>query len=446
METTDKIAVTYTRPGFSPAVETVDVGMTSRFARISGPAIIISTPEKAGIEFKRKVSYSVTNDSGVPVSSHTVLINGRTAVRDASTFTIASTDLEGGKAEVTVSATNFSPVTVLLTPAMLSSDKPIAITLSPERRGTLLRLDFGDGRIFENSMVFEKNDPEYRLLRAGRFHGFRAHRIMGSEPETYNVEVNTLSAPASDMPQRVEPVAPAIEKETAEAPRQPEHRPLKTPQISVAEECPSPAGEETDENTPSRRTARIWTRRIVVLALFLVAIGGLAWYITRTQQNPGAVSQSSFTADSAAAFPDAEPALEPQQAAADAATPEPAQAAAPAEGMGNDLAYFNNNAVWRRADLTTDAGRAFFDTMVSGDIDAIASSDYFAVQGRATNPKALQIIELLWAAKGTGTQNSNQRVLTARRKSAEINLSEVYELLARYRDANPNTAPRPVKK
>ena len=123
-----------------------------------------------------------------------------------------------------------------------------------------------------------------------------------------------------------------------------------------------------------------------------------------------------------------------------------APAAAPAEGMGNDLAYFNNNAVWRRADLTTDAGRAFFDTMVSGDIDAIASSDYFAVQGRATNPKALQIIELLWAAKGTGTQNSNQRVLTARRKSAEINLSEVYELLARYRDANPNTAPRPVKK
>ncbi len=446
VETTDKIAVTYTRPGFSPAVETVDVGMTSRFARISGPAIIISTPEKAGIEFKRKVSYSVTNDSGVPVSSHTVLINGRTAVRDASTFTIASTDLEGGKAEVTVSATNFSPVTVLLTPAMLSSDKPIAITLSPERRGTLLRLDFGDGRIFENSMVFEKNDPEYRLLRAGRFHGFRAHRIMGSEPETYNVEVNTLSAPASDMPQRVEPVAPAIEKETAEAPRQPEHRPLKTPQISVAEECPSPAGEETDENTPSRRTARIWTRRIVVLALFLVAIGGLAWYITRTQQNPAAVSQSSFTADSAAAFPDAEPALEPQQAAADAATPEPAQAAAPAEGMGNDLAYFNNNAVWRRADLTTDAGRAFFDTMVSGDIDAIASSDYFAVQGRATNPKAVQIVELLWAAKGTGTQNSNQRVLTARRKSAEINLSEVYELLARYRDANPNTAPRPVKK
>lgn len=183
----------------------------------------------------------------------------------------------------------------------------------------------------------------------------------------------------------------------------------------------------------------------MVLALFLVAIGGLAWYITRTQQNPVAVSQSSFTADSAAAFPDAEPALEPQPAPA-AATPEPAAAAAPAQGVGNDLAYFNNNAVWRRADLTTDAGRAFFDTMVSGDIDAIASSDYFAVQGRATNPKAVQIVELLWAAKGTGTQNSNQRVLTARRKSAEINLSEVYELLARYRDSNPNTSPRPVKK
>lgn len=445
VESTDKIAVTYTRPGFSPAVETVDVGMTSRFARISGPALLISTAEKAGIEFKRKVSYSVTNDSGVPVASHTVLVNGRTAVRDADSFMIASADLEGNKAEVTISATNFRPVTVQLTPDMLSSDQPLEITLLPERRGTLLRLDFGDGRIFENNVVFQKNDPEYRLLRAGRFHGFRAHRIMGSEPETYNVEVNTTAAPVMDMTQRSEPVAPAITKEPAEAPREPERRPLKSPDIRVAEECPATADDEPEENTPSRRTARIWTRRIVVLALFLVAIGGLAWYITRTQQNPVAVSQSSFTADSAAAFPDAEPALEPQPTPG-AAAPETAAAAAPAEGMGNDLAYFNNNAVWRRADLTTDAGRAFFDTMVSGDIDAIASSDYFAVQGRATNPKAVQIVELLWAAKGTGTQNSNQRVLTARRKSAEINLSEVYELLARYRDSNPNTSPRPVKK
>ncbi len=55
------------------------------------------------------------------------------------------------------------------------------------------------------------------------------------------------------------------------------------------------------------------------------------------------------------------------------------------------------------------------------------------------------MMNLLWASKGTGTQNSNQRVLTNRKKSGVINLTEVYDALARYRDANPNTSPRPTK-
>lgn len=203
VDASGKLTITYTRTGFAPAEQTIDVGSTSRFARISGAALIIQQPEKAGIVFSRKINYTVTDENGSPIPTHTVLVDGRTAVRDAGTFMISSHHFHNGKAEVSVSATNYHQANITVTPEMLADNETINVTLSPEKQGTLFRFDFGDGRIFENSVTFEKNDEEYRQLRAGRFHGFRAHRIVGSQPETYNV---VLSAGLADDP--AEPAVP----------------------------------------------------------------------------------------------------------------------------------------------------------------------------------------------------------------------------------------------
>lgn len=451
VDASEKLTITYSRPGFASVEQTIDVGQTNRYAYISVPALIVNTPEKAGIEFSRSVTYSVADENGEPLPTHTLLVNGRAVMRNADSFVLSSADFRDGKAEISVSATNFRPVKLSLSPEMINDGEPLRITLKTEKRGTLLRFDFGDGRIFENSVVFEKNDPEYLQLRAGVFHGFRANRIVGSDPETYNVVISADNAAAEPIDDtRSQPVAPVIENEApSNQPEAPKPQTLNAPDIRPLEEPEEEPQEKLPDDTPTTRREGIRWGRVAAIAAALVVIAGIAiFFMLRPADSPAsaqpgltAVNDSIAAADTVgviAEAPDATP-TQPAQTSS-AQTPAPA-----VDGMGADLAYFNKNNVWRRDDLTTDAGRAFFDTLVSGNIDAIASSDYFAIPGRATNKQAVKMINLLWASKGTGTQNSNQRVLTGRKKSGVINLNEVYDALARYRDANPNTSPRPAK-
>ena len=449
VDASEKLTITYSRPGFTSVEQTIDVGQTNRYAFISVPALIVNTPEKAGIEFSRSVTYSVADENGDPLTTHTLLVNGRAVMRDADSFVLSSADFRDGKAEISVSATNFRPVKLSLTPAMIESGEPLRITLKTEKRGTLLRFDFGDGRIFENDVVFEKNDPEYLQLRAGVFHGFRANRIVGSDPETYNVVLSAAGAAEPIDDTRSQPVAPVIENEApANQPEVPRPQTLNAPDIRPLEEPEEQPQENLADDTPTPRREGIrWGRVAAIAAAFVVIVGVGLYFMLRPSDAPVA-SQPEFAAltDSIAAGDTIGAIADTPEIATAPTGQTPAAASAPAvNGMGADLDYFNKNNVWRRDDLTTDAGRTFFDTLVSGNIDAIASSDYFAVPGRATNRQAVKMINLLWAAKGTGTQNSNQRVLTSRKKSGVINLTEVYDALARYRDANPNTSPRPTK-
>lgn len=54
----------------------------------------------------------------------------------------------------------------------------LELVMQPIEQGVTLRLDFGDGRVFEQQISIEKNTPEYNRLHSGNFHGFRAHRLV----------------------------------------------------------------------------------------------------------------------------------------------------------------------------------------------------------------------------------------------------------------------------
>ena len=196
VELSDRLTVTYTMPGFDPQSVDFEVGTTNRYARIPGPALVINSARHAGIIFRRSVPYSVISATGSPIDTYTILVNGRTATRGEGSFEVSNTDFPEGKVTIAVSSTNFGSYSREFTPDVLSEAAPLEIVLEPEARKVCLRLDFGGGRIIEDSITLEKSTPEYNRLRAGNFHGFRAHRLVGSNPETYNIDVRQQAAPA----------------------------------------------------------------------------------------------------------------------------------------------------------------------------------------------------------------------------------------------------------
>lgn len=195
VELTDRLTVTYSMKGFDPQSVDFEVGTTNRYVRINGPALLVNSARHAGITFRRDVPYSVISASGTPIDTYTILINGRTATRNEGSFQVANTDFTDGKVTIAISSTNFGSYSREFTPEELSESIPLEIVLEPEARKVCLRLDFGNGRIIEDSIILEKSTSEYNKLRAGSFHGFRAHRLVGSNPETYNIDVRQQAAP-----------------------------------------------------------------------------------------------------------------------------------------------------------------------------------------------------------------------------------------------------------
>lgn len=128
-----------------------------------------------------------------------------------------------------------------------------------------------------------------------------------------------------------------------------------------------------------------------------------------------------------------------------AVAPEEKTAVADAAAEKADIAYLNANTVWRRADLKSDKYRQMFDLISSGNIKAIAESDYFAVTGVATNRTATKMMDMLWQAYRSPTQRSNELQLKKLKGKGEIDIAALYITLSRYRDANPNKTPRPKR-
>lgn len=471
VELSDHLTVTYTLSGFDPQTVEFEVGTTNRYVRINGPALIVNTPLHAGISFTRSVPYSVTSANGNKLDTYTVLINGRTATRTEGAFEISNTDFHDGKVTIAVSSTNFGTYSREFTPEELSESTPLEIVLEPEARKIGLRLDFGGGRIIEDFITLEKNTPEYNSLRAGSFHGFRAHRLMGNNPETYNIDLRTAPDKTASTARFVapvkentaeEPAAPEtteqmpetiIEKETTQTPTpnvpsaEWEERPHKrvAPKFeNISEKRNKPdnvqAENESSDDKKSANTQKI-DMRLIIIGISVIAIALVVWWLMLlfsgkeaaeaplTEQTPEAIEEVAPTPSTPA---------ENTAASTPVQTDTLAQAAEKA-----DIAYLNEHSVWSIDKLRSEKYKSLITAFRKGDIQAIASHPYFSTPGTATNKRAVKMLEFLWAVKGTSMEKRNTNKTKELTKDGTVNIGELIDDLSRYQPAETNKAPRP---
>lgn len=442
----DHLKVTYACEGFDPVSVMFEVGTTNRYVRINGPALIVNNAHHAGIVFRRRIPYTVLTAAGTPVDTYTILINGRTASRTEEGFEVSNIDFENGEVKITVSSTNYSTYTQTFTPETLEESMPLAVVLEPESKEILLRLDFGSGRVVEERLNIEKNTPEYCQLRAGRFHGFRAHRLMGSSPETYNVDVK----PGQQAKTRVEPTLPlepveeprretvtarfdepVSEPVVAEEPKSEHNGPkapgfekapsaiweIKKPEIKAPEFTNETRGEKEEKVSKPRDYKRIAFFAVCAIVL-IVIVWGLTKCSGSSDDEQTIVVDSTVLVNSETG--------EPQPAGTATAAP-----SAPSEAEQADITYLNDNKVWKKDNLKSEMGIALFNALTEGDIDALASNDYFAVKDRAANREAVKTLEMMWNAKGTGQSRSHSRVMKEMSAKGSLDVHKFYETIAR---------------
>lgn len=451
----DHLRVTYKAEGFDPVSVKFEVGTTNRYVRINGPALVVNSARHAGIVFRRRVPYSVTAANGTPVDTYTILIDERTANRTEDGFEITNADFREGKVKITVSSTNFSTYTREFTPESLAESTPLEIVLQPDSKEVLLRLDFGDGRVVEETLNIEKNTPEYCQLRAGRFHGFRAHRLMGSTPETYNIDVKpVIAAPVrQDVPAAAEkPAAPA-------QPRQQELTlPLDEPEETAEKQAPvAPAIEkapsaiweekkaeikapefanETLGEADDREKEPVDYKRYGIYAAVAVVAALLVWWLV-SMFSGGSGETDGTVADSTAVV-------------AEAGVQAPAAAPAadmPTEEEQADIDYLNSTSKWTVSQIKTEKYKALIAAMADGDVEAVVNNDYFAVKGRATNTNAVKAVDFIWRAKGTPQEKAQRRVLKDFGGKSVIDVHKLMDQLSRRmpKAEEENKAVRPQK-
>ena len=469
----DHLTVTYSCDGFEPVSVMFEVGTTNRYVRINGPALIVNNALHAGIIFRRRVPYTVATPSGSAIDTYTVLVNGRTANRTADGFEISNTDFVDGKAKITVSSTNFGTYTEFFTVDTLPVSDPLAIVLEPESKDILLRFDFGEGRIIEEALFMEKNTQEYMQLRAGRFHGFRAHRLMGSSPETYNIDLKQVVS-AAPAPAVAAPAATAVTVDTGlfdNSEQTPAAPPQPAAEIADAEQPLRPAdrmpadiwgnrhkhrapvfdnvatgGSDGNDGKPAEDTtskkSMIIRGVIGVVAVLALIWGGikLAGSCSRSDEDTlpdaEAVNPDSLATDSEVLI-DGTPAA----VASSTATPDNATEKA-------DVEYLNNNKTWRKGSLRSEKYKAIFTALEAGDIDALAANEYFAVEGKASNKVAMQIVDLAWKAKGTSHEKNHRRLMREMTENGSLDVRKLRDEISKKMPPKNeyNAEPRPVKK
>lgn len=452
----ERLTVTFTRPGFDSHTETVTVGNPSAFVRIEGSTIRIRQPRECGIRFTRRVGLSVKSAKGTPLNGYTISVNGRSVSTMEPFVEFTEKDLcESDKVEIKVASNNYMPVKMeKSTDEILATDR-LEIVLQPIEQGVTLRLDFGDGRVIEQFISIEKNTPEYNRLHSGNFHGFRAYRMVTPDhSEVYNVDVRFDGRP----------VAPNFEtsrqEETGEQPQTPHTAPVfenisdrvasdRDPIDTAVPTLPdSGETDSTDENTePADKPAGRMTKWILAAAAaIIVLVVVLVLVLPRGTKLDVAPEAEIIPDDAATPAAVADPAVTPAVTDAPATSP----AASPDVTSADftvDVSYLNSNTVWDTSRLTSPQGRQLIEALSAGDIDAVASNDYFAVAGKCTNSKALSALNLMWRAKGSPTA---KRITAEMKKAAQggsVDLSKLIDRLARFQpvEADANTMPRPTR-
>lgn len=459
----DRLTLTFTKPGFNPRVENVSVGAPSPYVRYEGPALRVKTAAESGLGFVRRVPLHVRSAKGQPVNGFTINVNGKPINTMEPYIDITERDLSpSAKTEIQVASNNYKPLKVVKTPAELVDCERLELVLEPVEQGITLRLDFGGGRIFNQEITLEKNTQEYSQLHSGNFHGFRAHRLtVAGNAEVYNVDMNSPIRPvaqsavtpaqgaapqAPDMPRAAtaqggqeaahrRPVAPVFDRDTPDARRERKEMRLRDKEIKKEIEADAAQADEATEATfaieEKRSNKGLWAL-VVVLALALC--GGIVYFLwpdsfgSRTVTAEVADSTSVALADGTVTTSDAAP-----------ATPASADEAA-------DIAYLNENTkTWKLSELRTEKYRALLHAIEEGDIEAFLNNDYVAIDRNLTNKTARSIADMLWAAKGSPNQGSNEKAMRKNYKDSTVAVWDLYEAVARVKPAEPNTAPRPVK-
>lgn len=456
----DRLELTFSKEGFNSHKESVIVGTPSAYTKYDGSTIVVRSASQTGIRFERKIPVKVVSAKGTQLNGYTITVNGRPVNTMEPYIEILEKDADSGEdVEITVQSNNYRPLKLKKPSAELLVTEELELVMQPVEQGVTLRLDFGDGRVFEQQISIEKNTPEYNRLHSGNFHGFRAHRqVTQDDSEVYNVDVRITSRP----------VAPNFEssRSAGEGPAEPSHhapvfenvsddavaeRPKIDSTLPTSEKSEKPAKNERDSasravSQPSYpdddtddygddeavSTGRPWYRsRRMLWAGIIVILAVVAGVLFLPQYlGPEGVP------DPAGLIASATEEAEEEAPAPVAMTPEESA----------DVEYLNSNPVWEVAKMQSAMGKSLMEAIGDGDIEAVASNDYFSVKGRATNEKALLFVDLIWRAKDSHSDRGNRRILRAAIKNGAIDLKALSDNLAKRRPADKeNTAPRPSK-
>ena len=452
----DRLSLTYQKPGFNPRKETVTIGSPSPYVHIEGSVVVVKTPAESGLGFTRRVRLTVISAKGGMINGYTVSVNDRQVNTMDPFIELTESDLKSGhKVVIQAASNNYHPLKVELDPDAIDADKGVELVLVPIEQGIVLRLDFGENRVFEQHISIEKNTPEYSQLHSGNFHGFRAHRL-ATAGEVYHVDVRAAGKPVTPAFENVtgknetlsvpaKRVVPVFEKVGG---KKEEPKPAVEPKPIEEEkpvEKPAKKAKSVDENGDTKG-GKMKLRPglfIGIVAILAVIICCIIFLPTWTLK-PGKTAQSAENSE-IQAVENVAPAAEAAPAAAE---PAPAAAPAPAQMSADeqaDIEYLNANRKWKRADLKSESARQLFDAIAQGDIKAFVNNPYFTTPNRATNKDAINVADFVWAAYGSPTQRSNEVAMKRGVKEDAVNMYDLYEATARVKPAKDevNKEPRP---
>lgn len=445
----DRLELSFSKEGFNTHVETVIVGTPSAYTKYEGSTIAVRSAAQTGIRFERRIPVKVLSAKGVALNGYTITLNGRPVNTMDPFIELFEKDLQPDTdVELTVQSNNYRTLKLKKPSAEMLVTEELELVMQPVEQGVTLRLDFGDGRVFEQQISIEKNTSEYNRLHSGNFHGFRAHRLVTQDDsEVYNVDVRITSRP----------VAPNFEAARGESASEPAHKAPKFENVSdeakpdrrpidatlpvadrrEAEKAPvdqtvRPDFDYDDDDDDDSADSKAWYRRGAFLwggLGVIIAIVLLTWLLpqfTGSTSDPAPVEEFAADATPGEETQPAPVALTPQEEA--------------------DVAYLNSNPVWDLSKLQSEMGKSLFKAIEEGDIDAVVNNPYYAVAGRCTNEKANLAADLIWRAKGSFSDSANRRTMRSAIKNGSIDLKAFSDNLAKRRPAEKaNEAPRPVK-
>lgn len=448
----DRLELSFSKEGFNTHKESVIVGAPSAYTKYEGPTIAVRSAAQTGIRFERRIPVKVISAKGTPLKGYTITLNGRPVNTMEPYLELYEKDVKpDGEVDIVVQSTNYRPLKLKKPSEEMLTIEDLEFVMKPVEQGVTLRLDFGDGRVFEQQISIEKNTPEYNRLHSGNFHGFRAHRqVTQDDSEVYNVDVRITSRPVApnfesakadgdtepthqapvfeNISDEAVPERPKVDSTLPTSDKHPEEGRADEPESRQVPDMDYDADEEGDEEKSPRRG---WLRSPKMILAGIAVVLAVVAAVIFLPQYTGAPDDPSPAGEMA---PDG--AEQTEAPAPVAMTPEESA----------DVEYLNTYPVWETAALKSDMAKALMSAISEGDIDAVVGNDYFAVKGRATNEKALLFADLIWKAKGSYSEASNRRVMRSAIKEGKLDLKAFSDNLAKRRPAEKeNSAPRPVR-